>query len=58
MNYQTIANTVANIHNALSEISVKGEDVIRMAGVLQACRDLVQNILNEQNKQQEEQEVS
>lgn len=54
MDYQTIASTVANIHNALAEISVKGDDVLRMAGVLSACRELVQNIMNEQNKQTQE----
>ena len=35
---------VAQIHNRLAEISVRGDDVLRMAEVLTRCRNLVQTI--------------
>ena len=58
MNTQTVINTIAQLHNILTEISVKGADAIRMAQVLTTTHDLVQKLKEEQNKTQEEQEVN
>lgn len=44
MDNNSIATYIANIHNTLSEISVRGDDVIRMANVLQTCRKLVKDL--------------
>lgn len=41
---------IATIHNLLTEISVKGEDVIRMANILQICRNTVQKLSADLNK--------
>lgn len=35
---------IAEIHNRLTEISVRGDDAIRMAEVLRMCRSLVTKI--------------
>ena len=56
MDIQTISNTVASIHNALMEISVKGQDVILMASILQTCRQLVTDINNSQEKNENSEE--
>lgn len=40
MEYNFIS-LLANIHNALAEISVRGDDAIRMAEVLQSIRSFV-----------------
>ena len=41
MNSQEIISNIALIHNKLAEISVRGDDVLRMADALQTCRNLV-----------------
>lgn len=40
---------LANIHNALAEINVRGDDAIRMAEVLQSIRSFVAQVQNAQN---------
>lgn len=39
-----IAQQIANYHNILSEISVRGEDAIRMADVLVSMRRLTSTL--------------
>lgn len=43
---------VADIHNGLSEISVRGEDAIRMAGIIQKCRSIVLSLQDELSKEE------
>lgn len=44
METKEIQSAIADIHNNLLEISVSGEDVLRMANVIQKCRNLVYQI--------------
>lgn len=44
METKDIQSAIADIHNNLLEISVRGEDVLRMASIIQACRNLVYQI--------------
>ena len=37
---------VAQIHNRLAEISVRGDDAIRLGEVLTRCRNLAQQLSN------------
>ena len=41
MELQEIVAVLVDIHNNLTEISVRGDDTIRMADVLQKCRAVV-----------------
>ena len=41
MQEKEFISQIATIHNLLTEISVKGEDAIRMAQILQMCRNIV-----------------
>ena len=55
MTNKEFASAIANVHNKLIEINVKGEDVFRMAEVLMACRNLVE-MCNEGEVQEQLQE--
>lgn len=44
MTNKEILTVIANVHNRLTEISVRGDDAIRMAEVLNICRTLARNI--------------
>ena len=44
MNDKNTVAQIATIHNMLAEISVKGDDTIRMAQALQMCRMLVERL--------------
>ena len=44
MTNKEILTVVANVHNRLAEISVRGDDAIRMAEVLNTCRTLAKKI--------------
>lgn len=41
MTNKEYASLIASIHNKLFDINVKGDDVFRMADVLQICRSIV-----------------
>lgn len=49
MDSRTVLTCIARLHNTLSEISVRGDDVMRMAGALQACRNLAEDLQAELN---------
>lgn len=53
METQDILAVMVDIHNRLTEISVKGDDVIRMAEILQKCRAYVFQLQNGQRENQE-----
>lgn len=55
MTNKEFASTIANVHNKLIEINVKGEDVFRMAEVLMTCRNIVERC-NEEEAQEQLQE--
>ena len=44
MDNKTFATIIADIHNKLLEVSVRGDDVFRMAEVLQRCRTVATNL--------------
>ena len=56
MNTKDFASIIANIHNRLIEVNVRGEDVLRMAEVLQICRNTVELITQEDAQPQEDEE--
>lgn len=47
MTNMEIAQQIANYHNILSEVSVRGEDAIRMADVLRSMRQLAAALTQE-----------
>lgn len=51
MNYIEIAQQIANYHNILSDIPVRGEDAIRMAEVLVSMRQLASTLAQEPDKE-------
>lgn len=51
MNKMEIAQAVAGYHNLLSEISVHGEDVLRLRDVLIGMRNLTSQLVQEANEQ-------
>ena len=53
METKDIQSAIADIHNNLLEISVRGEDVLRMATVIQKCRNLVYQISQGTNQENE-----
>lgn len=54
MEAQEILSVMVDMHNRLTEISVKGDDAIRMAEILQKSRACVFQLQNElQQKNQE-----
>ncbi len=52
MNHIEIAQAIAGYHNLLSEISVRGEDVLRMRDALVGMRNLAAQLVQETNEQQ------
>ena len=44
MEKKDIQFEIGDLHNKLLEISVRGEDVLRMASIIQTCRNLVYQI--------------
>ena len=46
MEQKEMVSLIADIHNKLVEISVRGDDAIRMAEVLQKCRAAVYQMQN------------
>lgn len=44
MTYKEIQSWIAMIHNKIAEISVRGDDAIRVAEVLTECRKVVAQI--------------
>lgn len=44
MDGKELLTRLAEVHNRLTEISVRGEDTIRMANVLQEMRSIVMSI--------------
>ena len=54
MDTREIISVIADIHNDLSEISVRGDDTIRMAGVIQKCRNIVFAMQKELNQTEKE----
>lgn len=53
MTNKDFASIIANIHNRLLDINVRGEDVLRMAEVIQMCRSTVAAINQEDANVQE-----
>lgn len=53
MNQIEIMQSVAGLHNILSEISVRGEDAIRMRDVLIGMRNLTMALANNANADHE-----
>ena len=47
MTNMEIAQQIANYHNILSEVSVKGEDAIRMGDILRSMRQLASALTQE-----------
>lgn len=56
MNQIEIAQNIAQFHNILTEISVKGEDVFRMREVLVGMRNLTAYLTKENDSQSEGEE--
>lgn len=54
METKNIIQALIDIHNKLVEISVHGDDTIRMADALQRCRALVFQMQSESEGQNEE----
>ena len=48
---QELLTAIVNVHNRLTEISVRGEDVIRMAEVLNICRTVAAKAQAEMQKE-------
>lgn len=47
MTNKDFLSTIANIHNRLIDINVRGEDVMRMADILNICRNMASKLQNE-----------
>jgi len=58
MEQKEFLSFIADIHNKLTEISVRGDDAIRMAEVLQSCRALVYGLQNSPPEKEEGGEAS
>lgn len=56
MSNMEIAQAIAGYHNLLSEVSVKGEDVLRMRDVLIGMRNMAAQLVQEANEQTDEEE--
>ena len=56
MNNIEIAQAIAGYHNLLSEISVRGEDVLRMRDALIGMRNLATQLVQDDNEQQTDKE--
>lgn len=56
MEVNDVVSVLADIHNRLVDISVRGDDAIRMADVLQKCRAVVIQAQNELNNKSEDEE--
>lgn len=56
MNNIEIAQAIAGYHNLLSEISVRGEDVLRMRDALIGMRNLATQLVQDANEQQTDKE--
>ena len=56
MNNIEIAQAIAGYHNLLSEISVRGEDVLRMLDALIGMRNLATQLVQDANEQQTDKE--
>lgn len=44
MDKMEVLSAIADIHNRLVEVHVKGDDAIRMADILKACRSVVYHL--------------
>lgn len=51
MTNMEIAQQIANYHNILSEVSVRGEDAIRMGEVLVSMRQLASALTQEKQEE-------
>lgn len=51
MNKFEIAQAIAQFHNVLTEVSVKGEDVLRMRDVIMGMRSLASTLTQEANEE-------
>lgn len=47
MESKDIMQALIDVHNGLAEISVRGDDVIRMANAIQRCRSIIFQMQNE-----------
>ena len=56
MNNIEIAQAIAGYHNLLSEIAVRGEDVLRMRDALIGMRNLATQLVQDANEQQTDKE--
>lgn len=54
MTIQNIYSEIAVIHNQLADISVRGDDAIRMADALTRCRNLVSALAKQAQEDQSE----
>lgn len=52
MTNKDFASLIASIHNKLFDINVKGDDVFRMAEVLQLCRSIVDECTGDNSQAQ------
>lgn len=52
MTNKDFASLIASIHNKLFDINVKGDDVFRMAEVLQLCRSIVDECTGDDSQAQ------
>lgn len=55
MNNEHLARNLADIHNLLADIPVRGDDVLKLADAIRGLRGIVQNLL-EENEQENSQE--
>ncbi len=46
MDNKRVAGIIADIHNKIATIFVRGDDVFKMADALQACRVLTSELIN------------
>lgn len=53
MENQEIMKKIASLHNALTEISVRGEDAIRMSNALQYCRHIISELAPQESQKNE-----
>lgn len=58
MNTMDFCAEIAQIHNRLADISVRGDDAIRMAEVLTRCRNLVTVLSSEDENTENAEDVS
>lgn len=54
MTNKDFLSTIASIHNRLIDVNVRGEDVMRMADILNICRTTASKLQNEIRNEESE----